>query len=63
MMTIKGILEKQISIFVFVVYLSLIYMDHLFVLNETSANPANYCRVCKSQFKTVMSKLEGRLSR
>lgn len=48
-LTIKGILKKQISIFVFVVFLSLIYVDRLFVLNETSTNPSKALRLWSMQ--------------
>jgi hypothetical protein len=36
MMTIKGILERQISIFVVVAWLSFIYVNNLFLLNKRS---------------------------
>lgn len=39
-MTIKGVIKKQISILLSLDDFSLIYMDHLFVLNETTTNPA-----------------------
>lgn len=39
-MTIKGIIKKRISILLSLDEFSLIYMDHLFVLNETTTNPA-----------------------
>lgn len=35
-MTIKGILEEQISILVVVAWLSFIYIENLFLLNKTS---------------------------
>lgn len=54
-MTIKGIIKKQISILLSLDNFSLIYMDHLFLLNETTTNPAKV--LCIIQHANHSSKL------